>query len=414
MILPALKISYQNLVAHKLRSFLTILGIIIGVAAVVIIFSLGKSAQDLVLDQIKGVGSDLLAVLPGASNEDGPPAAAFGITVTTLNYDDLEELRDGKSVPEVTAGAGYVQGSATVEYGREDRNATFVGTTASYMEVENAGLAEGRFFIEDEETNLSKVTVLGSEIARELFDDEDPVNQKIKIKDQNFQIIGVFEERGSTAFGVSSQDDSIYVPLRTAQKLLLGIDHLAFIRLKASGPDLIESAKANIQLTLRNRHDIDDPADDDFSVRDLASALEIITKVTDSLRYFLLAIGVISLIVGGVGIMNIMLIAVSQRIREIGVRRAVGARRGDVLIQFLIESGTVALIGGILGIILGIVVSFLASLIIIKLGWEWQFYISPISILAATLVSIAIGLLFGIYPAQKAAKTSPMEALRYE
>lgn len=378
------------------------------------IFSIGQSAQDLILSQLRGVGSNLVAVIPGAADEEGPPAAAFGIAITTLKYEDLEELRDEKNVPEVEAGAGYVTGTAIVTYEGEEKTASYVGTTASYLDVENTEVEKGRFFIEDEETNLSRVAVIGSTIAQDLFGDEDPVNKKIEIKDQKLTIIGVMEERGAAAFGMSNQDESIFIPLKTTQELILGINHLGFVRLKVRNEELINSAKANVLLTMREQHDIDDPALDDFSVRDMASALETLTNVTNVLRYFLLAIGTISLLVGGVGIMNIMLISVHQRIREIGVRRAVGAKKIDILIQFIAESATVSFIGGVIGIIVGIGVSFLAAVIIQALGFEWNFILSFWSILVASAVSIAIGVIFGAYPARKASKVSPMEALRYE
>lgn len=400
--------------ATKLRSFLTILGVVIGVASVIIIMAVGRSAQALIIDQIQGVGSNLIAVLPGASNEDGPPASVFGIAVTTLTYDDLQAIRNSRRLPEIEDGAGYVSGSVSISYRDSSVNASLTGTTASYLNVEDSEIGKGRFFTEEENLNLSRVAVLGNQVAKDVFGDGNPINQRIEIGDQNFQVIGVFEERGSSAFGAQSQDDSIFIPLKTAQKNILGINHLGFIRLKVKSPDLIDSAKAGTVTILRDRHNIKDPTKDDFSVRDQASALETITTVTNALRYFLLAIGSISLIVGGVGIMNIMLIAVSQRIREVGLRKAVGAKNEDILYQFMIESATVSFVGGVIGIILGVFVSLIIALIGQALGYEWPLLISPVSILIAVIISIGVGILFGSYPARKASKISPMEALRYE
>lgn len=413
-ILSPIKISYRYLMAAKLRSFLTMLGVIIGVASVIIIMAIGQSAQALILNQISGVGSNLIGILPGASNEDGPPAAAMGIITTTLKYDDLEVLINSRNVPGVVAGAGYVMGTQTAEYKGVNLSASFAGVTSGYIEVENSKMASGRFITKDEEVGLSRVAVVGSNLAKDLFGTDDPLGKIFKLKDQNFTVIGTLDKRGSSGFGTSSQDDSIYVPVKTAQKLLLGINHLGFIRLKINDAALVPSAIANVKTTLRERHNIDDPTNDDFSVRDQASAMETIKKVTDVLRYFLLAIGTISLIVGGVGIMNIMLIAVTQRVREVGLRKAVGAKNGDVRFQFLVESVFISLLGGLVGIISGILFSFLVSVVINLLNYTWPFIISWQSVFVATAVSVVIGVIFGLYPARKASRISPMEALRYE
>lgn len=416
-----IKISFKNLMATKIRSFLTILGIIIGVSAVIVIFAIGKSAQELVLDQVRGVGSNLIGILPGASDDEGPPAAVLGVSVTTLTYDDLQALLNERNVPEIESGAGYVMGTSIVTYENFDKGISVTGVTADYIDVENAEVIRGRFFTEAEERGMSRVAVLGSSIAKDLGIYEGELEaahiafpQKIKVNDQAYSVIGIFKERGSAAFGISSQDDSVYVPLRTAQKLILGINHLGYIRLKAKSTDMIDSAIVNIEDILRDRHDIDDPEEDDFSVRDQESAIEMISNITNILRYFLLAIGTIALVVGGVGIMNIMLIAVNQRIHEIGLRKAIGAKNADIMIQFIVESATVSFVGGIIGIGFGILVSFIIYLIANALGYNWMFIISPWSIIVATVVSILIGIIFGLWPANKASKISPMEALRHE
>lgn len=408
------KISYKYLLAAKFRSFLTMLGIIIGVASVILIMAIGQSAQLLILDQVSGVGANLIGVLPGASDENGPPPAAMGIITTTFKYEDLEALIDDRNVPELVGGAGYVTGTDTASYKGVNLTVSFNGTTAGYMDVENAELETGRFFSKSEETNLARVAVLGKKLSQDLFYEEDPIGKSMQYKNQNYTVIGVLKTRGSGGFGMSSQDDTLFVPLRTAQKLILGIDHVAYARLKVKDASLVEQAMANVKTTMREQHGIDDPTDDDFSVRNQASAMEMVKNVTDILRYFLLVIGAISLVVGGVGIMNIMLIAVSQRIREVGLRKAVGAKNSDVWIQFLTESVFISLLGGSAGIILGIAVSFLISVVAQLLGYEWAFIISWQSVIVATGVSAAIGILFGIYPAGKASKISPMEALRYE
>ena len=407
------KIAYKNLLAAKFRAFLTILGIVIGIAAVIIIIAIGSSAQELILDQVKGIGSNLIGVLPGASEEKGPPASAMGVVITTLKYDDLKALLQKNNVPDVTDGAAYISGNDTVQFEDKDKNYTFRGTTASYVGVENAEIEFGRFFAKEEETSLSRLAVLGSEVASDLFGKGvDGVGKKIKIGDQNFEVIGIFKERVSVAF--SNQDTAIFMPLYTAQKIMLGVDYLNFIRLKVDNEENIDRAKADIVTTLREQHDIKKPSDDDFSVRDQRTGLQAITNVTGAIKYFLAAIAAISLIVGGVGIMNTMLISVNQRIQEVGLRKAIGAKNSNIMLQFLVESIFVTLLGGVIGILLGVLTALLAAVIIQKLGYHWPFIVTLSSIILAVAISSFIGVFFGLYPARKAAKLNVVEALRYE
>ncbi|MFZ2984898.1 MAG: ABC transporter permease, partial [Candidatus Moraniibacteriota bacterium] len=398
--------------ASKLRFFLTVLGVVIGVAAVIMVMAIGASAQQLVLAQVESVGSNLIGVLPGASEEKGPPAAALGIVTTTFTNDDLKALRERRNVPHLTAISGYVTGSGTVEFQSTSLEAGFQGVSSELVVIENIGVATGRFFFPEEENDLSRVIVLGAARAQELFPDRDPVGQIVTLKKIPFRVIGVLEERGSSAF--SNPDTMMYVPLATVQKLLLGINYLNFARAKVDDPANIERSIADVNILLRKRHDIKEGEEADFSVRSTAAALEILTTITDVLKYFLMAIASISLLVGGIGIMNSMLISVSQRIREIGLRKAVGARKIHILSQFLLEASFITIVGGILGIVFGVAVTFLASLIIVRLGYEWQFLIPLSSVAIGFSVSFIIGIIFGLYPAIKAARISPMEALRYE
>ena len=411
-LLNPIKISYKNLMAAKFRSFLTVLGIIIGVASVIIVMAIGAAAQALILEQVQGVGSNLIGVLPGASDEKGPPASVLGIVTTTLKYDDLLAILKKNNVSNAIDAVGYVTGIATVKSDTDSFSASFQGVNASLWDVEQLMLASGRFFIKEEDTNLSRVAVLGSNRAKDLFPNVDPIGQIITIKDLNFTVIGVLKERGSVAF--SNPDDLVYVPLFTGQKLLLGINYLNFMRIKADSMENVDRVTADIKTTLRETHKIKSNQEDDFSVRSTQQAISIITSITDVLKYFLISIAAISLLVGGVGVMNIMLVLVNQRIREIGLRKAVGARNANIISQFLIESVFISLTGGILGIIFGILISYLASVIITTLGYNWQFVVTIQSIVIATTVTIAIGIIFGMYPAKRAARVSPMEALRYE
>lgn len=398
--------------AAKFRSFLTVLGIIIGIASVIIVMAIGASAQRLVVNQVSAVGSNLIGVLPGASMKKGPPASALGIVTTTLKNSDLAALLQKKNVPSAINGTGYVSGVGVAKYQNNSIEATFQGVSSSYLDVENSKLGSGRFFTNDEDLGLARVAVLGANQAQNLFSNQDPVGKVLTLKDVNLIVVGVLEKRGATA--LSNSDDTIFIPLNTAQKLLLGINYLNSIRIKVDNTDNLDRAVADIETTLRIQHRIKTPTDDDFSVRNAAEAVAILTSITDVLKYFLAGIAAISLLVGGIGIMNIMLISVNQRIREVGLRKAVGARNRHIITQFLIESVFLTLIGGLVGIVFGVLFSLLASVVINALGYSWEFIISFSSILVATSVSVVIGMLFGIYPARKASRISPMEALRYE
>jgi len=407
-----IKITYRSLTASKLRFMLTVLGVVIGVAAVIMVMAIGASAQKLVLSQVESVGSNLVAVLPGASEEKGPPASALGIVTTTFKNDDLKALRERRNVPHLTAVSGYVSGSATVESATESFEASFQGVSPDMVAVENIKVAQGRFFFLEEETDLSRVVVLGATRATDLFPNRDPIGEIVTIKKNPFKVVGVLEERGSAAF--SNPDTLIFVPLGTAQKILLGINYLNFARGKVDSPDNIERTLADMNVLLRKQHGLKDNEESDFSVRSTAAALGVLTSITNVLKYFLIAIASISLLVGGIGIMNSMLISVSQRIREIGLRKAVGARPVHIMTQFLIESSFITLVGGCIGIIFGILIAYVAALIIPRLGYEWQFLVPLSSVVIGFIVSLVIGITFGLYPAFKASKVSPMEALRYE
>ena len=388
------------------------LGMIIGISSVIIIMSIGASAQDLILDQIRGVGSDLIGILPGASSEGGPPAAVLGVTVTTLKYDDILTLTRKENVPYAKAAAAYVKGKGTVSWQNRSIDININGTTASYIEVEDTEVELGRFFSPEEERGISRVAVLGSEAYKDLFQGQNPIGQNIKIKREQFRVIGVMKERGSVAF--QNEDNQIFVPLETAQKLLLGINHLAFARVKVIDSKYLDQTVEDIKITLRQRHGIENPENDDFTVTNVQSALDVFTGVTTALKFFLASIAAIALLVGGIGIMNIMLVAVNERIREIGLRKAVGARSSTITRQFLVETIAISFGGGLIGIFFGIIISLVIALVANNLGYNWNFIIMSDSIILASVVSIAVGLLFGIYPAKKAAKLDPIDALRYE
>lgn len=406
--------SIKALRANKARSFLTMLGIIIGVASVIIIMSVGAGAQSLILGQIEGLGSNLISITPGKSDDKGPPTSVLGIVVTSLDLEDFKSIEKNKNNIGIDSIVAYVNGVATVSFKNISYDTNLEGVTEGYLETEGGDLSSGRFFTKEENDDLKKVVVLGNTVKQEIFGDSDAVGQKVKIKNQVFDVIGVLNERGQVAF--RDYDNKVLLPLRTMQKNIAGIDYLNSISIKSSDSASIDEVISSIEVILRDNHEIKDQSgdSDDFSVRSLTELLDLIKNITDSLRYFLALMAGLSLVVGGIGIMNIMLISVNERTREIGVRKAIGASNKNIIVQFLLESIFLTLIGGIIGIFLGVLLSWLISIIMVSLNYDWSFIVSPISILLATIISALVGLVFGIYPAKKASKLEPVEALSYE
>jgi putative ABC transport system permease protein len=407
-----IKLAYVSLQAKKSRTFLTMLGIIIGIASVIIIISVGNGAQSLILNQVKSMGSNLIGIFPGASEETGPPPSALGIVNTNLKNADLDAIMENNNVPNAIAVTYYDRGVGTLQWRDQKYDGTFVGTTASYVDVHNVTVATGRFFTKDEEKDLSRVVVLGADVKDKLFGANDPIGQNIKIKKEEFKVIGVVSERGTQLF--ENQDKLVFIPISTCQKIMLGINYVSLARVQIDAEENTDQAVSDIRALLRDRHNLGKSEPDDFTIRPQTQAIEIFSAITNSLAYFLAAIAAISLLVGGIGIMNIMLIAVVERTREVGLRKSLGAKNRNILSQFLIEAVVVTLSGGIVGIIFGVTVSFLVAVVARQLGYQWDFIISYKAILLSCSISILVGLIFGIYPAQRAAKLNPIEALRYE
>lgn len=396
---------------NKMRSFLTSLGIIIGISAVIIIMSVGAGAHSLIVNQIEGMGTDLIGILPGASEDDGPPAAVMGINITTLTLDDAQAIEN--DVKEISAAAAYLRGAATVSWQNKVEDTSFVGVTGNYMEVESgAELSAGRFISAEEATQAYKGAVLGFSVAEELFGNTNPLDQRVKINKESFRVIGVMAERGTAGF--QNQDDQIFISLAAAQKLMLGVNHISMIRAKTIGNPDMDFVVEKVKSVLREQHDIENPTEDDFTVRSQEEGLETLESVTGALNYFLAMVAAISLLVGGIGIMNIMLVSVSESTKEIGLRKAVGATRHDISNHFLIQTLVITALGGIIGIIIGIFGSFIISLVVNYLEYDWDFVISPSSIIIAVVFTFLVGLSFGWYPAKKAARLDPIDALRYE
>lgn len=407
-LLRIVKFAYSNIAANKRRSFLTMLGILIGVGSVITIMAVGAGAQSYVFNQIESLGSNLIGVLPGAS-EEGPPASVFGVVITTLTFDDAKEL---KKLPHVVAVTPYANGNANITHENKSKNVNYSGVTSDFMDVESSEIVSGRFISADEDEGVSKVAVLGNSVYEKFFEAENAIGQRIKIGQESFVVIGVLKRKGSSF--ASSQDDKIFVPVRTAQKILLGISHISFLRAKIDAKENIPMAMSLVKKTLITRHGIQDPKKADFTVRSMAQALDMIGSVTSALNLFLGAIAAISLIVGGVGIMNIMLVSVTERTREIGLRKAVGAKRSDILNQFILESVILTLIGGSVGIVLGSVFSAIIALLVQFLGYHWEFIISPYSVILSFSIAALVGVVFGYYPARRASSLNAIDALRFE
>jgi len=417
-----IKLVFRTLLARKGRSFLTILGIVIGVAGVITIISLGAGAKSLILGQITKLGSDLLSIQPGKSNEKGPPAQVFGITVTTLTEGDADAIRNSGLVPHAQAVFGAVMGSASVIWQNRNVDTNFMGTEYSMPDVINIDIEYGRFFDKQEGDGNANVAVLGATVAEELFAGTgiDPVGQVVKVRSSSeteaggipLRVVGVTEKQGSSLF--LDLDDQIFMPLKIGQKQLLGISYIRAIDVKVDSSENIDKTIEDIDNLLKQRHRIKKEEDIDYTIRSMTDAVDILNTVTDALSLFLTAMAAISLVVGGIGILNIMLATVAERTREIGLRKAVGASNGAIARQFLLEAGVLTFFGGIIGIVFGILISYLVSLLMNYLGYDWAFVVSIWSVLLAVGVSILTGVIFGLYPALKAARLNPIEALRYE
>ena len=402
----------RSLQANKVRSALTMLGIIIGVAAVVAMLAIGHGAQAQITDQIQSMGTNLLFVRPGAVQEGGVRQAAG--SAQTLTYEDALAIADPVNCPSVALVAPEVNLVGQVVYQGVNTNARIYGVTPEYAEVRNYEVADGEFIGAGHVSGRSLVAVLGSGTAQALFGDESPVGQTVRINNVTLRVIGVLESKGGTAFGL--QDEVVLVPLTTAQTRLgrgffRGSARVSLINVQVASERLVDQAIQEISDLLRERHRV--LFEDDFEVSSQADILSVANEIMSVLTIFLGGIAAISLLVGGIGIMNIMLVSVTERTREIGIRKAVGAKRRDIRTQFLMEATTLSVLGGVLGILLGWAISALVSRIQVQ-GASLSTRLSPEAVLLATGFSIGVGLFFGIYPAVRAARLHPIDALRYE
>ena len=405
-----LKLAFQALMSNKSRTFLSILGVVIGISSVIILMALGDGAQRYILDKVRSLGSNIVNVFPGTPEEEGfsAPASFSGIIITTLTYADSLNLKDNPLAPNISDTTATVGSQVVVSSVFNEKLIQFYGTTPSYFTIRNTKITSGRAFEEREVESLARVAVLGPKTKADLFPNSDGIGEDIKINNYNFKVIGITEEKGQGQYG-TDLDKIVYIPITTAQKLILGIDYVNSISVVADSENTTALAADQAKSILRNRHNIKDDEKPDFIINDTKEALSIVNNITNAFSLFLAAIASISLLVGGIGIMNIMLVSVTERTREIGLRKSIGAKKNDILWQFVTETIFITLLGGLVGIIAGGSITFLVSTLT-----PLKASVSPLSIILALDVSTIFGLVFGIYPANQAAKLDPIEALRFQ
>lgn len=414
-ILISIKLAFKNLRGNAGRTLFSLLGIVIGVTAVILVLSLGAGLKSFVLDQLSSFGTDIFEVeikVPKTAQTSSQNIGGMvgGTQITTLKVEDCEEVAE---LPNVKSWYAGVMSQQITSYENKKKQAFLMGVTAGVTQAdEQAKIAEGEMFTDADDKGLKQVAVLGADIKDSFFGDQDAIGKTIKIKGQTYRVIGVLERRGFVSF--FNFDDIIYVPLETLQKKIMGIDYVSFAIFKVEDVSKIDYDVLQATDIMRDQHDITDPDDDDFAVMSIAEALSILEQVFFIINALLLSLTSISLVVGGVGIMNVMYVAVTERTYEIGLRKSVGAKNRDILLQFLFEAIFLTLFGGIIGVLIGAGLSKVGELIAASYGFFLTFTITWWAVLIGFGFSAATGIIFGYYPARKASKMSPMEALRKE
>ena len=401
LILDLFKMALRSLIANTMRTFLTTLGMIIGVASVISMISIGEGARQQTLSTIEKFGTNIITIKPGRKKN----RHVSSDTVKTLKLSDAEAIE--KSIPLITGVAAQVYRSAQLKYGNKNTNTTVRGTGEKYLKLSNFTIERGRYFNKEEVRSVRKVAVIGSTVVKNLFGDVSAIGKEIKVDGNNYLVIGSTEQKGALSW--FDPDDQIFIPVTTAQKRLFGIHHIQSIDVQAKKMEDLEVIKKDIDSFLRIRHGIRKTEDSDFHVQNSSQWLNSWGDAAKTFTYLLGGIAAISLLVGGIGIMNIMLVSITERTKEIGIRIAIGAKKSEIMEQFLIESVLISFIGGGLGILLGVIISRTVS----KIG-GWDTIVSTQSIILAFVFSVAIGIFFGFYPARKAANLNPIDALRYE
>ena len=407
-----IQLAYKALIRQKLRSILTMIALGIGIASVVIIMSTGAGLESMVVGELDVYSPNSLNIevrVPGKGDTGSATSMATGVTITTLKNSDMTEIEKHRNVD---TAYDYVTSQEVIKYGSQNKTVLIFGYGAAAPKVEKIELDEGRFYTEDEENSLSQVLVLGYKVKEDLFGDDTAIGKNVYMGGKSFRVVGVVVERGAS-FGFD-YDTIVYVPTKTLQKRMLGTDYVMGIMARIIDISKIDQTKEDIEYLLRERHDITDPDRDDFKVTTMDEIRSMLETIVGGITLLLVALVCISLLVGGVGITNIMYVSVAERTFEIGLRKSLGARSGDILWQFLLEAVFLTFLGGIFGVIIGLIMSYLVYYGAVAYGLDWSFSISIFSIVLALGFSTVVGLFFGVYPARKASNLDPIGALRKE
>jgi len=404
--------AFVSLMRQRSRTILTVIAVAIGIASLIIMLAAGDGLKSMVLKELEVYGSDTINIevrVPGKGSTGSASSFATGTVITTFKNKDVDKIRKSDNVDTLYS---YVTGQEVIKYQGEAKSSMIFGYGADAPLIEKLPIDTGRFYSEDEENSIASVIVLGSKLKDKLFADDDAVGKSVYVRAMPFKVVGVLKPRGAT-FGFD-MDSMAYIPTLTMQKKLLGTDYVIGVSVKVKDANKITDTKDNLIALMREMHDITDPNEDDFEVMTMADAATMVGTVLSAITMLLVVIAAVSLVVGGVGITNIMYVSVIERTFEIGLRRAVGAKRQDILWQFLLEAGILTFMGGLTGVIVGAGISLLIYYIAISFGINWSYAVSPVSVILSLLFSVVIGMFFGVYPAQKAANMDPINALRQE
>ena len=412
-IFSKIEVAFTSLMHQKSRTILTVIAIAIGIASLIVIMSAGDGLKSTVLSELEAYGSDVISIetkIPGKRPVESASEMSLGVTtITTFKNSDVDAIA---ALPNVENYYSYIIGQEIIKYEGNAKGVMVFGYGANSVLFEKLKIKEGRFYSLEEEESIAPVIVLGGSIKEFIFGDNDAIGQKVKLRNVSFRVVGVMEKRG--AISGFDMDSMVYIPTLTMQKRLLDTDYVMGVSVSVKDIDKIDQTKEEIIELLRERHNIDDPDEDDFEVMTMVEVQNMVEVVFSTITLLLSIIVAVSLIVGGVGITNIMYVSVIERTFEIGLRRAIGAKRRDILWQFLLEAIILTFLGGVLGVIIGIAVSYLVYLLAISFGIKWSFNVSIFSVIMALVFSVSIGIIAGVYPAKEAAKVDPIEALRKE